>query len=395
MKTWFSLAVYLSVLVGATGCETLGAIDEGLYKAVPLHPVTGEPMANLVSEEQEIGKAREAWMTLAREAAAKGVPVDPQGPRLDQIRSVFRRLVAVAHRQHLPWEIHLFDHETVNAMTVGGGMVFVFSGIFTDYPRHRGFLRPDDDEIAAVLAHEIAHVTLMHLPERETSGWFTHRDEKDRYYGAAYTTRDEAEADKLSMLYIALAGFDPNAAVTIWNRAHRIYGSDPRRTFYLDDHPMNADRMRANAELVRVVAPYSVGHGARNPDWRTILDDNPLFPRARAPAYSPGTGTAQAAAVVLRSMAQHEKTKAEAARRKTLARQEVGRQQSLVQLLQVTSRTDAQGQPAIYMQFRNASSLQVSYLSRDMNLSALRGHVLFRTSLVELARFPSARGVGP
>ena len=60
-------------------------------------------------------------------------------------------------------------------MTPGGGMVFVFEGIFTDYPGGQGFLHPRDDELGAVLAHEIAHVTLMHMAERETSKLFTDR----------------------------------------------------------------------------------------------------------------------------------------------------------------------------------------------------------------------------
>ena len=202
-------------------------------------------------------------------------------------------------------------------MTPGGGMVFIFTGIFTDYPHGQGFVRPVDDEIAAVLAHEIAHVTLMHIPERITSGWFTDRDTDDIFYQAAYSTKDEAEADKLSMLYLALAGYEPSAAVAIWSEAHRKQGSDPGR--YLYTLPLNAQRIQANAQLVGVVAPYYRGAGNRNSNWAEILADNPLFPRAQAPEYSPGVGAAQAAVAVLDAMTQHEKAKTEAARRELLA----------------------------------------------------------------------------
>ena len=71
---------------------------------------------------------------IADAASSEGIAIDPAGHRLDQIQRVFSNLVAIAHRQQLPWEVHLLRHPMPNAMTPGGGMVFVFEGIFTDYP---------------------------------------------------------------------------------------------------------------------------------------------------------------------------------------------------------------------------------------------------------------------
>ena len=109
----------------STGCQGLGqtltAVDQGLYEAVPTHPVTGLPMANLVSEEKEIRVAQARWKKLATAARREGILVDPPGPRLQQISRVFSVLLSVAHRQGLPWQVHLFRHPKVNAATLGGG----------------------------------------------------------------------------------------------------------------------------------------------------------------------------------------------------------------------------------------------------------------------------------
>lgn len=353
MRSLVAIVISAAFLVG---CTALSELDRGLYEATPAHPVTGKPIANLVSEDHEIGQANRLWAALQKEAAAQAVVIDPPGDRLDQIRRVFAALVAVAHRQHLPWDIHFLDDETVNAMTPGGGMVFIFSGIFTDYPHGQGFLAPVDDEIAAVLAHEIAHVTLLHVPKRMTSGLFTERDERDAYYGAAYSTEQEAEADRLSVLYMALAGFAPSASARVWQRAHQKYGSDP--DLFLYDHPLNVERMAANEAAAAQVAHY-YSTGRQNPDWHEILDDNPLFPRASARDYAPGQGLAGATSATLEAMTAHEQAKAEASQRETKAR---ATQANSVRLLATKAGYGANGDPVIQMQFHNGSAFEVKHL---------------------------------
>ena len=129
-----SLTAIICAASFLAGCATLEALDRGLYdtsRAVaPTHPVTGQPVLNAVSEEQEIRQAQQAWAQLAAEAQREGIVVDPPVPRSRQIAMVFDRLVAVAHRQHLPWEVHLVEVDQVNALTWGGGMVVVLDGLF-------------------------------------------------------------------------------------------------------------------------------------------------------------------------------------------------------------------------------------------------------------------------
>lgn len=352
--------VALSIIQLCTvGCETTGEIvaevDQVLYEAVPTHPVTGRPMANLVSEEKEIALARESWQQLADAAERGNIAIDPPGARSEQIQRVFSNLVAVAHRQHLTWEVHLLRHPMANAMTPGGGMVFVFEGIFTDHPAGQGFVRPDDDHLAAVLAHEIAHVTLMHMAESQTSAMFTDRHKKDPYYSASYGTADEAEADKLSVLYMALAGYDPSAAAQVWQEAHQRHGSDPG--LYLYDHPVNDARMRLAAEAASEVLVY-YKKGEQNAEWPTILRDNPLFPRTAEAAPQPGAGFEKAVEATAEAVGRHDAAKEEAKQRERAALLTPEVQATFVRLLE--TKPDPQGRALIWMNVQNGASYDVA-----------------------------------
>jgi predicted Zn-dependent protease len=148
----------------------------------------------------------------------------------------------------------------VNAFTFGGGMVVVFDGLFG------GMVAPnDDDELAAVLAHEIAHVTLLHVPTRQTWAGFGSlavKKTQDAYYRAAYSTEQEAEADRIAALYVALAGFDPFAAPRVRGRAHQRSGSSAAQYAFLHDHPLNAERYGRHGQCRHPLRPTPGVYGA-------------------------------------------------------------------------------------------------------------------------------------
>ena len=216
-----------------------GALRD-LHRGRTPHPVYGTPVFNVVPEAQEVAQAQQAWAQIEAAARAHGITIDPPGERLAQIRTVFDQLVAVAHRQQLPWQAHFLAVDRVNAFTFGGGMVIVFDGLFG------GMVAPqDDDELAAVLAHEIAHVTLLHAPTRQTwtaFGSLAVKKTQNAYYRAAYTTEQEAEADRIAALYVALAGFDPMAALDTLGKHERAQNEQERR-----------ERMAAALQAIRIV----------------------------------------------------------------------------------------------------------------------------------------------
>ena len=117
--------------------------------ACATNPVTGKSQLSLVSEAQEIEMGR-GELTRARQES--GFVADAA---LEQyVASIGRQMAAASERPNLPWEFHVIDDPMVNAFAAPGGFVFVTRGIL-------GYLN-SEAELAAVLGHEIGHVTAKH-----------------------------------------------------------------------------------------------------------------------------------------------------------------------------------------------------------------------------------------
>lgn len=300
-------ALGLATPLGADGPPGIETVDRTIYEATgaiaPRHPVTGKRVFNVVPEALEVKLAREFFRDYTEEAHARGIAIDPPGERLARLRRTFDRLVAVAHRRNLPWEVHLVDDATENAFTPGGGLVVVLAGLWNgmlDVPPGSEGQDPDE-ALAAVLAHEIAHVTLLHPPQRVSwlrVGGAISKDPDDPYYRAAYTLEQEAEADRLSTLYLALAGFDPLAAARLWRRVSARGPDSAAASRFLHDHPVHRERIEITEEAGRQVAQYW-RPGRRHPRSAAILADNVLYPRVADDGYRRGDGFGNAARTVL------------------------------------------------------------------------------------------------
>ena len=292
------------------------------------NPVTGKPQFNVISQEQEIQNAHQSWARLRDEAEARGYAVDPIGERLSRVRRVFKRLVAVAHRQDLPWMVHLIEVPTPNAQTPGGGTVWIFGGAFG------GLIEPETDEnkLAAILGHEIAHVTLLHIGERQTQlgiGAMLDSDVDDPYYQAAFSTEQEAHADEIGVLYAALAGFNPMSAHVLWEDAHRKRGSSAAAQGFLNTHPVNAQRMASTYAAASKVSQYRIP-GKQNPRWEALLQRNALYTKIELPKDGPGAGTARTLGAALDAYLKHRAARDEQREREraaqTLSNLQFGRQ---------------------------------------------------------------------
>ena len=164
------LACLATLLMGCATLEsTVVAVDEALYEAVDSHPVTGQPMFNVVSEPKEIATAKHFVDRVRSELVAAGNGFDQPSHRLRQIERVFGRLLSVAHRQHLPWRVHLADHPMSNAFTPGGGEVVVedlygnipTEGSIRGFPHHTHSALVDaldDAVVQQVLAGPDSHI---------------------------------------------------------------------------------------------------------------------------------------------------------------------------------------------------------------------------------------------
>lgn len=117
------------------------------------NPATGETQLALIGEEQEIRMGREA---AAQVEAQMGLVDDPE---LQQyVSRVGKQLAAASERPDLPWRFQVVDDPSVNAFALPGGFIFVTRGIMASFM--------SEAELAAVLGHEIGHVTARHSVEQ-------------------------------------------------------------------------------------------------------------------------------------------------------------------------------------------------------------------------------------
>lgn len=242
--------VFLVAAIFLAGCTTMD-------------PVTGQKTSNFYSLNQDVGIGTQVYEQTIEDMRARGVPINADQKRVAQLQKMVNRISAVSDLPDLPYEVTLIQTNIVNAMAAPGGKIMVYEGLWNP---ENGLAR-DDDEIAAVIAHEIAHVNCRHSTEAMTrqmlpnalflgASIFAQVKEKEELatalggafvlYNGVWVTRysraDEMEADSVGLMYMAKAGYDPRAALRIWERAaQQRTDHDPADSIF-STHP--SDRVR-------------------------------------------------------------------------------------------------------------------------------------------------------
>jgi len=257
------------------GCLVLALLMAG---CTSMDSVTGQQTRNFYSLRQDIELGSQVYGETIDEMRSRGIPLDADPARVAQLQEMIKRIGAVSDLPDLPYEVTLIHTNVVNAMAAPGGKIMVYEGLWDS---EKGLAR-DDDEIAAVLAHEIAHVNARHSTEAMTRqilpnvlflGATLFAQAKDRddiaaalggtfvLYNGIWVTRysraDEIEADSVGMMYLARAGYDPRAALRIWERAaEQRTGSDPAASIF-STHPADSVRLQnLRARLPAALAAY-------------------------------------------------------------------------------------------------------------------------------------------
>lgn len=224
-------------------------------------PVTGRSALNLV-DEKEVTK-----MSLAAFNDMKShYPISHDQERIDQLNRVGERLERVIPWWDMPdadWEFVVFDvPQEINAFAMAGGKVGVFTGLFK--------VVQNDDQLASVLAHEIAHVTAKHVQERLSRGIakdtfgavipvMTIQQASGATAGDLAFDRDkETEADHIGMIYMAQAGYNPQEAIKVLERLDDITGESlSMKDTLQSNHPSTPERIqRLTDELPKAMAEY-------------------------------------------------------------------------------------------------------------------------------------------
>ncbi len=228
------------VLLLLTGCAT------------SFNPATQQQETLLISSEQEI-RLGEA---LSKQVEKEYKPLhDPE--LLARLDRVGERLVAGADRRDLLYHFNIVEEKEPNAFALPGGPIYVTSGLLK--------MVQSDDELAAVLGHEIGHVTARHAVKRLQAALGlqllealavgtrtadgTTREGMDLAFVSiltAYSQQDELQADRLGVRYLKRAGYQPLAAIDFLTRLRDYTYKQPIHQFsYFRTHPYFADRIRA------------------------------------------------------------------------------------------------------------------------------------------------------
>jgi len=250
-----------------------------------------------VSEQMAVSQSAAAYVQMMGELDKKK-KIEAGTEREKKVREITDRLVAQAVRvrpdaKGWAWEVKVIDDpKTVNAFCMAGGKMAIYSGMWEK-------LKATDDEIAQVMGHEIAHALADHTRERMsiamTSAAVTTAAAVaitvaggDERAGLALTgaqlasvlaiqlpnsRESEAEADQIGIELAARAGYDPKAAVTLWQKMGKEGGGPPE---FLSTHPSPQNRAARLAELGARVQPlYEAARAGRPAEGDKLI----TFPR--------------------------------------------------------------------------------------------------------------------
>ncbi len=240
---------------------------------------TGRKQLMLVSEETAISSSRQAYAQEMGKYQKEGKLVtDPRS--LKRVSVITERLVAQAVKMRpdsakWQWSVQVIDDpKTVNAWCMAGGRMVLYTGLIMK-------VDPTDDELAQVMGHEIAHALANHTAERMSTamaanagilaaGILSDNPGQAMAMTAAAATvaiklpnsrTAENEADQIGIELAARAGYDPRAAVTLWQKMGKVGGSSPPE--FLSTHPSDATRQQRLSALAPKMMPYYQAGGAR------------------------------------------------------------------------------------------------------------------------------------
>jgi predicted Zn-dependent protease len=240
---------------------------------------TGRKQLMLVSEDQAISASRQAYAQEMGKYQKEGKLVtDPR--LLNRVRVITERLVGQAVKMRpdsaqWQWSVQVIDDpKTVNAWCMAGGRMAIYTGLIQK-------VDPTDDELAQVMGHEIAHALANHTAERMSTamaanagiiaaGLMSDRPGQAMALAAAAATvaiklpnsrTSENEADQIGIELAAKAGYDPRAAITLWQKMAKVGGGAPPE--FLSTHPSDETRQQRLGALAPKMMPYYQSAGSR------------------------------------------------------------------------------------------------------------------------------------
>ncbi len=228
-------------------------------------PITGRKRFNVVSDAQILPTSFAQYAGFLKEHkissdAKMTKEVQNVGVNISRAVDKFMRANGMVNEANsYRWEFNLIDDKTVNAWCMPGGKVVFYTGILP--------ICDNTDGIAAVMGHEVAHAFAKHGQERMSSGmlqqlggvavavgtsgkssesqqiWNTAFGVGSTLGMLAFSRTHENEADKLGMVFMIMAGYQPEEAVNVWVRMSQRASSGGAPPEFLSTHPSNQTRI--------------------------------------------------------------------------------------------------------------------------------------------------------
>lgn len=228
-------------------------------------PITGRKQNILVSDEQVLSLSNQQYQEYMKSAkastnATNTAMVKRVGQNIaNAVVSYLQQNGLAAEVSNYKWEFNLVQDKSVNAFCMPGGKIVVYEGLLP--------VTKDESSLAIVVGHEVAHAVAKHSAERlsnelrkqygsqilgavlQGAGASTNLQSISSTVfgigttlgGAAYSRSQESEADRLGLIFAAMAGYDPNVAVNFWQRMASATGNNYS---ILSDHPSDQSRIK-------------------------------------------------------------------------------------------------------------------------------------------------------
>ncbi len=227
-------------------------------------PITGRKQLDLIPDSQMLSMSFQQYGQFLQENKLSGNQADVAmvhkvGTNIQHgVEKYFAEKNMSDALKNYRWEFHLIESPEVNAWCMPGGKVVVYTGILP--------ITKDENGLAVVLGHEIAHAVAKHGDERMSQGLLAElggmalsvaiKDkpaQTQQLYMAAFgigaqvgvllpfSRKQESEADHLGLIFMAIANYNPNGAVEFWQRMAAQAGQAPPE--FLSTHPANQTRI--------------------------------------------------------------------------------------------------------------------------------------------------------
>jgi predicted Zn-dependent protease len=255
----------LSLAVWLAGCQSVNTTRAG---AVGVE--RQQYMFSMLSTQQVNQMYEQSYQQTLSEASRQGA-LDNSSANAKRVNAIAQRLIAQApvfrpDAAQWDWQVNLIDSKELNANCGPGGKIIVYSGLIEQ-------LQLSDDELAAVMGHEIAHALREHGREAMSKAYGTQMAQQgigallglgqdsmalaDQVVQLGMTLpnsrENENEADLIGLELSARAGYNPEAAVSLWQKMARVSEGAPPE--FMSTHPASGSRITALQGAIPKVLP--------------------------------------------------------------------------------------------------------------------------------------------